>query len=399
MNYLLFFLSFFTAMILAMLVIPRILVIAVRHSLYDIPDTRKKHKGAVPRIGGVSFIPCILFSMMFTFGIFYMFADGSAIAGSYPNLSEFCLFVCAIILLYLGGIKDDLVGLRYRHKFLIQIIAALLIVFSGLQINHLHGLFGLHEIVWWVGIPLTVLIIVFIINAINLIDGMDGLASGISVFALCVYGTLFLLHGLWYYAVLAFSTIGVLVPFFYYNVFGDAAKKRKLFMGDSGSMSLGFILGFLAIRYTCSSPDVFVPIDNALVVAVSPLLVPMLDVLRVILIRLKSRRSPFQADRCHIHHKLLEMGLNKMTALILLLCISSGLCILNLFMMHYVNNLLIFAVDIVIWISVNQYFSYLIKKRRLHLHPTIKLQTPMPVPPEVEKQPTDASTQKKLARV
>ncbi len=363
MSNLFIILAFFASIILAMLVIPRILVIAVKHSLYDIPDARKTHTGAVPRIGGVSFIPCILFSMMFTLGVFYLIADGMDEYISYPNSSEVCLFICALLLLYLGGVKDDLVGLRYRHKFVIQLVSSLLIVFSGLYINNLYGFLGIYDVTPWIGVPLTVLVLVFIINAMNLIDGMDGLASGISIFALCVYGTLFLWHDVWYYSVLAFSTVGVLIPFFYYNVFGDVRKGRKLFMGDSGSMTLGLILGFLSIRYVHYSPDVMEPVGNTLVVAISPLLVPMLDVMRVILVRTKKGKHLFKADRSHIHHKLMDMGLDKSTALVILLGMSSGFCVINFILMPYLNSLLIFLIDIIVWTSVNMYFSYRVKKR------------------------------------
>lgn len=368
MSYLLVILSFFTSMILAMLVIPRILVIAVKHSLYDIPDERKTHTGAVPRIGGVSFIPCILFAMIFVFGLFDMFADGvSDFKYYHPNVSEFSLFFCGVLLLYLGGVKDDLVGLRYRHKFTIQIISSALIVFSGLYINNFYGLLGIYSIPFWIGMPLTVLVLVFVINAMNLIDGMDGLASGISIFALSVYGTLFLLHGLWFYSVLAFSTVGVLIPFFYYNVFGNVKKGRKLFMGDSGSLTLGLILGFLSVRYAHYSPGIMEPVGNTLVIAVSPILIPMLDVMRVILVRARNRKPLFEADRSHIHHKLMDMGLGKSTALVILLCISSGFCLINFILIGYLNSLVIFLIDIALWSSLNIYFSYLVRRRKLQL--------------------------------
>jgi UDP-N-acetylmuramyl pentapeptide phosphotransferase/UDP-N-acetylglucosamine-1-phosphate transferase len=364
MSYLYTFIAFITSMVLAMLVIPRILVIAVKHSLYDIPNERKMHKSAIPRIGGVSFVPCILFAMMFAFSISNLYPGVAESHHHYPNNSEFYLFFCGLTLLYLGGVKDDLVGLRYRHKFTIQAISSLLIIFSGLYINNFYGFLGIHQLTPWIGVPLTVFVIVFITNAINLIDGMDGLASGLSIFALCIYGTLFLLHDSWPYAILAFSTVGVLIPFFYYNVFGNEKKGRKLFMGDSGSLTLGFILGFLAICYACSRPDAIRPIGNMLVIAVSPLLIPMLDVIRVILVRIKKRKHLFKADCSHIHHKLIRMEMKKMTALIVLFVINIGFCIINFALMNYLNNTFIFLIDIILWMTLNAYFSYKVKKKQ-----------------------------------
>ena len=285
----------------------------------------------------------------------------------YPKIYEFCLFFCGLLFLYLGGIKDDLIGMRFRAKFAIQIIASILIVFSGLYINNFYGFLTIYEVPIWIGIPLTIVVLVFIINAINMIDGMDGLASGISIFALCVYGTLFLLHGLWYYSILAFSTVGVLTTFFYYNVFGNVKKGRKLFMGDSGSLALGYILGFLSLRYVFYNPDIITPIGNTLVIAVSPILIPMLDVTRVMLSRVKRHKHLFKPDRNHIHHKLMDMNLGKSTALVVLLCITSGFCAINFALMRFLNSFYIFSIDIIVWILLNIYFTHLINKRNLKI--------------------------------
>ena len=365
MSYLITSISFLISMIFAMFVIPGILVIATKHSLYDIPDKRKTHIGAIPRIGGVSFIPCILFSMMLVFGVFYLLADRADYAEYFFNYSELNLFFCGLLLLYLGGVHDDLVGMRYPAKFAIQLAASLIIVFSGLYINNFYGLLNIYEVSPWIGIPLTVVVLVFIINAMNLIDGMDGLASGISIFALCVYGVLFQLYGAWYYSVLAFSTTGVLIPFFYYNVFGNAKRGSKLFMGDSGSLSLGLILGFLALQFAHYNPEFIKPAGNTLIIAVSPILIPMLDVMRVILSRAKSRKPLFEADRGHIHHKLMDMGFSKSTALITLLIINSGFCAINFVFISFLDSLFIITIDIALWVFINMYFTYVLKKRRL----------------------------------
>jgi UDP-N-acetylmuramyl pentapeptide phosphotransferase/UDP-N-acetylglucosamine-1-phosphate transferase len=358
--------SLITATVLAMFVLPKILVIAVKHSLYDEHNDRKTHEGSVPRIGGVSFIPCIFFAMMFSFGIFYKYADETGYSGYYPDLSEFSFFSCGALLIYLGGVKDDFIGLRYRHKFTMQIISSAFIVVPGLSINNFYGFLSIHEIIPWTGVPLTIFILIFIVNAINLIDGIDGLAASISIFALCIYGTLFLLHGIWHYAALAFSTVGVLVPFFYYNMFGSIRKRRKLFMGDSGSLTLGFILSFLALRYACHKPDFIAPIDNALVIAVSPILIPIFDVVRVILVRIKKRRHLFHADRSHIHHKLLDMGLSKSFVLLLIISLNAAFCIINFILMQHINCTFIFLVDILLWSVANVYFSYVIRRKNVN---------------------------------
>ena len=357
-------LSFAIATILARLVIPRILFIAAKHSLYDTQGDRKPHVGNIPRIGGVSFLPCILIATMFVLGVYYMFKEETETLTHYPDYSELNLLFCGLLLLYLAGVKDDLAGMRYRFKFIIQIISSSVIVFSGIYINNFYGLFGINEISPWVGIPLTVFVLVYITNAINLIDGIDGLASSICAFALCVYASQFMLHNSWIYAVLASSTLGVLFPFFYYNVFGDEKKGRKIFMGDSGSLTLGLILGFLAIRFAQYDPLVIKPFNNALVIAVSPLIIPMLDVTRVILSRIKRKQNIFKADKSHIHHKFLKLGVDQSKALILILFINGVFCMLNFALMFYVSALIIFTLDVTLWILLNMYITSLVKKRK-----------------------------------
>ncbi|MDR0700280.1 MAG: undecaprenyl/decaprenyl-phosphate alpha-N-acetylglucosaminyl 1-phosphate transferase [Tannerella sp.] len=342
------------------------MAIAIKYSLFDIQNERKIHKGSIPRLGGVSFIPCILFAMTFSIGIFYKYINESQYDGYYPNFLEYSLFVCGLLLIYLGGVKDDFIGIRYRHKFLIQILSAMFVVFSGLYINNFCGFLYIYEVTPWIGISLTIITLVFVVNAMNLIDGMDGLAASISIFALCIYGTLFLLHGIWVYAAFAFGTTGTLIPFFYYNMFGNAKKGHKLFMGDAGSQTLGFILGFLSIRYVYHMPEVMTPIGNALVIAISPILIPMLDVMRVMLVRIKKRRHLFKADRNHIHHKLLDMGLSKSFALVVILSLNATFCIINFILMQHVNCTLIFLADVIIWSVMNVCFSYAIKRKNVN---------------------------------
>jgi UDP-N-acetylmuramyl pentapeptide phosphotransferase/UDP-N-acetylglucosamine-1-phosphate transferase len=366
--------AFLSSIVLAYIVIPQILFIAAHHALYDIPNKRKRHKGNIPRIGGVSFVPCILISVMLSFGLFFM--NGHNISTVVPpNIKEFCFFFSAILLIYLAGVKDDLVGMRYKYKFCFQVYASILIISSGVYINNLHGLFGIYELTPWIGVPLTILAMVFVVNAMNLIDGMDGLASGISIIALCIYGFMYQLQGLWFYTLLAFSTVGVLIPFFYYNVFGDADKGKKIFMGDSGSLSLGFILGFLLIRYWNYSPELILPTGNTVIVAISPVMLPMLDVLRVMIIRIKNGKSIFKADRNHIHHKLTDIGLNNSISLAIILLTSIMFCIINLITSNFLRTEFILILDISLWFMLNLYFNSLIRQRPKEIKSYVEMRT------------------------
>lgn len=357
MAYLLIILSLLISIILSALIIPRILVVAFRKKLFDIPDERKVHSGIIPRLGGISFVPTILFSLAFTTGLRYLIGYEIPVNRLHFIIPEFYFLICGLTLLYLSGIKDDLVGLRYRSKFVIQIIAASLIPLSGLWINNLYGLFGIDELTPWLGIPFTILLTVFIVNAINLIDGIDGLASGLSSISLLTLGSLYIYYDQWIYAMLAFSTLGVLLPFFYYNVFGKVNRCKKIFMGDTGSLTLGYILAFLAIAYANNNSERAPYSEGAIVVAFSTLIVPMFDVIRVILVRARNHKSLFNADRNHIHHKFLAMGLNPSKAMICILIMASMFCCLNIILASAVNNNFLLLGDIIIWVGLNIWFD------------------------------------------
>lgn len=352
MNVIFIMIAFGISTYIAWLIIPRILLISFRKKLFDIPDERKVHKHAIPRLGGVSFFPTILFSCCSVLVIRTLMGYGiSTLSASYI-LPEFLVLICGMVLLYLTGIADDLVGVRYRQKFVIQIICACLFPAVGLWINDFYGLFGIDLLPAWFGIPFTILTIVFITNAINLIDGIDGLASGLSSVALLIFGFLYIEKGLWIYSMFAFSTFGVLVPFFYYNVFGSAEHARKIFMGDTGSLTLGYILSFLAIKYSQNTD--FIPItQGAFLIAFSTLIVPAFDVVRVVIVRIYHGKSPFEPDKNHIHHQFLAMGFTVRKSMLLILLISCVLSGLNILLMPNVNNTILLIGDIIVWIGLN----------------------------------------------
>lgn len=357
MNVIFIMIAFGISTYIAWLIIPRILLISFRKKLFDIPDERKVHKHAIPRLGGVSFFPTILFSCCSVLVIRTLMGYGiSTLSASYI-LPEFLVLICGMILLYLTGIADDLVGVRYRQKFVIQIICACLFPAVGLWINDFYGLFGIDLLPAWFGIPFTILTIVFITNAINLIDGIDGLASGLSSVALLIFGFLYIEKGLWIYSMFAFSTFGVLVPFFYYNVFGSAERDRKIFMGDTGSLTLGYILSFLAIKYSQNNETVTSYAEGAFVIAFSTLIVPAFDVIRVVIVRVRNRTSPFEPDKNHIHHKFLAMGFTPRRAMVVILMISCGFSGANILLMPYVDNTIMLVMDIIVWIGLNLWWD------------------------------------------
>ena len=230
--------------LLSLFVIPRISLVSLRCRLFDAVDERKIHTAPIPRLGGLAFFPCIIVSVSVVI-VFNNLLTGHNLLDFYSTTRLLSL-VSALVMIYLMGMMDDLVGVRYRSKFIIQILCAVLLVSSGFCLNDLHGLFGFHALPQWFAFPFSVLLLVYVMNALNLIDGIDGLASGLSGIALLAFGVMFTVLGWRLYAFLAFAGLGVLLPFFYFNVFGNPNRGQKIFMGDTGSLTIGLLLGVLA---------------------------------------------------------------------------------------------------------------------------------------------------------
>jgi len=353
--------GFLMAVLLGQIIIPRILVISLRKRLFDQPDSRKVHHRPISRLGGVTFFPVILI-VMCTIGLL-QFYEMENITSSV--ISESLCLVAGLMLLYMIGVCDDLIGVRYRRKFEVQILAAAFLPFAGLSIQNLGGLFGWYEISPLVGVPLTMLLTVFLINAINLIDGIDGLASGLCMVAITLFGMSFAWHGSWMYALLAFASVGVLVPFFFYNVFGNANRGHKIFMGDTGSLTLGFILSVMVVKYVSVMVQESSRLDGApVVMAFSVLLVPSLDVCRVVLNRFRRRVHPFKPDKSHIHHKFLNMGFTPRRSMILIQLMAVAFIVLTLVLLRIgLLAPVVFMLDILVWTLMNVWFSRIISRR------------------------------------
>lgn len=355
------FLCLILSFIFSSIILPQIMSISKRKRLYDIPNSRKSHKDKVPRLGGIAFFPSIVLSMSLVVGYRYLigFPMNEQLAGNI--LLEFLFLSAGCLFLYMMGIEDDLIGVRYRKKFITQFIVAGLLPVSGFYLTNLYGLFGVFELPSYVGIPLTILLVVFITNAVNLIDGIDGLAAGGSTFSFVVIGWMFFQKELWLYSMLAFSAAGCLIPFLYYNIWGF--KGRKMFMGDAGSLSLGFLLSFLIIKFplyiSVTEPDV-----KNLVIPFTLLFIPMFDTCRVMVVRAIHHRPLFLADRNHLHHKCLAAGMTHLQATGLVLAFTIGLLILNNWLVGICNINVLMVIDLLLGMGLSRSLTICIR----HFH-------------------------------
>ncbi|MCQ2244871.1 MAG: undecaprenyl/decaprenyl-phosphate alpha-N-acetylglucosaminyl 1-phosphate transferase [Bacteroidaceae bacterium] len=311
-------------------------------------DERKLHSTNVPRLGGMAFLPSMLLSFMIAIVVYHFSCVEVKI-----NLWTVGV-VSGMVIVYVTGLFDDFSELAPKYKYFAQFIAASLMPLCGLYLNNLYGLFGLYEISPYFGVPLTIFLIMFVNNSINLIDGIDGLAASLCIIALIVYVAVFIHFDFVVYAALVTGIIGVLVAYMYFNIFGNAEKGTKIFMGDSGSLLLGYMLSFFALKHCVQNESVMPDRDYALLLPLTIMIVPTFDVVRVIIVRKMHGLSMSQPDKRHIHHKLLAVGLNQHQALGVL--VVSQLCFIALnyaLWLMDINCNIIVAVDAVVFVFCN----------------------------------------------
>lgn len=286
-----YLLSFIVAAMAVFVVHPSLVKIAHLKSIVDNPDARKLNKVPVPVLGGVG----VFFGIMFSLSVAGYYVEGMNI--------QFELIIAMLIMLY-TGVGDDILQLSPRLRFALQIFVVCLMMFlDGIYIDDFHGLWGIGRLPWYIAVTLTIFSCVGIINSINLIDGVDGLCSGYGVFASLAFAFCFLRMGDVSYAILAFAVAGAIFPFMLHNMFGE---RYKMFLGDGGSLVLGFICSLYVMRVIQSGNEVVSESTISLTLAV--LAIPVFDTLRVMTARIIAKRSPFSPDKTHLHHMFIRLG-------------------------------------------------------------------------------------------
>ena len=356
-----FLLSFFLGAVIVRLVAQ----IAYQRSIFDIPDERKIHHVPVPRLGGVAFLPTMVIIIAFCIATLYRY---NLVRHQFTENVVFVRLLYmtgSAMILYIVGLADDLIGLGYKTKFLFQFFAAAVIISSGIWINNLYGVFGINEISPWIGIPLSMLVIIFVSNAINLIDGIDGLASGIVIISLTCLSIIFVYERQFSLAMTSLSALGAVSAFWIFNVFGSPETKTKIYMGDAGSLTLGLILCFLILSLgTFEGHNGLTRNCKYFIIAFSSLMIPLLDVVRLIIFRLKHHKNPFQADMNHVHHKLIQLGATPRQALVTLLLVDVILVLGNAFFSMYVNVNLLLVLDVLLYYLAMLFLTDRIEKEK-----------------------------------
>ncbi len=299
MDFLRCFYSFMTALFAALIMVPFLRQWALDKNSVDQPDARKIHDVPMPRLGGIAIFLAFLFS-----AIIFLPIDES-IRG----------LLAGMLIIFATGVVDDLNGLTSRRKFAGQIAACLTTILVGkLYLTDLGNLFGFGPVIMpaWVGVPFTVFAVVGVINAINLIDGLDGLAGGVSSIALTAFFLIGWLENDPVTMILSAALVGAIFGFLKYNFY-----PARIFMGDTGSMVVGYVLAFIAVASTQRSGSSISPMVPVLILGL-----PLLDTVWVMMRRIAKRMSPFTADRTHIHHQFLDLGFEHRFTVVIIYAIS-----------------------------------------------------------------------------
>ncbi|HEX3168046.1 MAG TPA: MraY family glycosyltransferase [Chitinophagaceae bacterium] len=283
-------LTYVMAFVLTLIFIPPVIFMVKRFKLFDRPNARKEHIVPTPTFGGISIFAGMMVSLLFWFKFY-----------NHPSIITFFL---SMILLFGVGIMDDLKDLAARYKLVIEAGVATLLAISGIRITSFGGLFGINELHITAQYIITVVTIVGITNALNLIDGIDGLAGGLGFMSLVTLGIFLTISKDLNYAMIAFALAGALLGFLYFNF-----NPARIFMGDTGSLMLGFVIAVLCVqlmKINSIHPTPVVP--NIYVFTLGIVMIPVFDTLRVFGTRIWKGRSPFSADKTHIHHLITNKG-------------------------------------------------------------------------------------------
>lgn len=344
-------LSFVTSFVISFAAIPSIIAISKKKHLFDEPNDRTSHSLAVPTLGGLAIFAGMLFSIIF-WTPFKYFGDLQYI-------------LCAFILLFLIGAKDDIDPVSPLKKFIAQLFAAGILFFkANIRITTLYSIFGVGELPFWLSLLVTVFVIILLVNAFNLIDGINGLAASISILSSLVFGYWFYTVGRIELAVIAFAMMGSVAAFLRFNL-----NPAKIFMGDTGSLLIGLVAAILSIEFIeqnklmTDSID-YIPAAPAMAIAV--LIIPGFDTLRVMSLRILRGKSPFKPDKNHLHHQLLNLGLNHVQSTLTLVVVNIGFIVFA-FSLRHMGNVKLSIFLLLISIALSALLDLAIRQKKKEL--------------------------------
>ena len=317
--------AFLVGLVVSFLVMPLIIAALKRKNLIDTPDRRKIHRTITPSMGGIGIMTGIVISLLIWL--------------TFSGIVEYKYMLAGVGLLFVAGIRDDLIPISARIKLIVQILAALIVVFNGVIINSGYGLFGFYELHFTFRAFISIGFIIFFTNSFNLIDGLDGLAGSIALIISSFFSIWFFLNGNFYLAIIAGATSGAIIGFLYYNW-----MPAKIFMGDTGALSLGFLFSVFALVFINQDYELgteWYKYNAPVAIMIAILIIPLFDTARIIVVRLAKKKSPFEPDNNHTHHVLMRLGLSHAQVALTLSSFNILFIILITFFRNYGDHILL----------------------------------------------------------
>lgn len=339
--------------VIAYLILPVIINVVKIKRLFEKVSVRSSHVTPVPSFGGVSFFIVILLSLSFAGQIY----SGNQVLALLPG----------VIVVFFTGLKDDMTGTKPLTKIYAQLLAGIsLILYPQFEITHLNGFLGIFDISAGIMFPLGLIIIIFFINAFNLIDGIDGLAALVGIVIFLCYSVIFALVNDWLMLSVSLSLIGAFVAFLRYNL---SRNGKKIFLGDTGSLLIGFIIIAFTL-YIMSNEyakqlTFIAPVQNIPIILIAILFVPIYDALRIFIDRMSQKRSPFSADRGHLHHIVLDrFQLSHRRTSFVIALLNVLLVLVVTIVCHYFSQLMSILIFALIIAFISIYLFALAKKMK-----------------------------------
>jgi UDP-GlcNAc:undecaprenyl-phosphate/decaprenyl-phosphate GlcNAc-1-phosphate transferase len=336
-----------TSFAICFLILPVIIKYSLKKNIVVEPGLRKVHKKITPSMGGIAIFMGLLFASLIWIDV--------------ELWKEVRIILIALIMIFFIGVRDDLVPISPYTKLMGQAITAfILIVIFDLRLKSFYGLTNLDEIPLWFSYTITIFTIIVITNAYNLIDGLDGLAGTVGSIAMLTFGIWFYLTGDTVFAVFSFAMLGALIAFLIFNW-----EPSKVFMGDTGAMVVGMLLAIISIHFIhynfnlpASNPYRF---TGSVSTAICILIIPLADTLRIFIIRLARRQSPFRADKSHIHHAFIQLGFSHQTTVLVLGMVQVLFILAGLYFRHFSDTYMlvgIFSIVLLSSLGLNKVLSH-----------------------------------------
>ncbi|MDH3698489.1 MAG: undecaprenyl/decaprenyl-phosphate alpha-N-acetylglucosaminyl 1-phosphate transferase [Flavobacteriaceae bacterium] len=368
---------FIGAFLMTYLTIPKIIGVVEYKRLMDNPTKRSSHLSKTPTLGGIAFFYTLIFALFFIQGR--------------DTFNEATFIIPGLTILFIVGLKDDLVVLSPGSKLIAQAVAVSFILANeSFTIFSLNGFLNINEIPYYLYLAIGMFIMIIIINSYNLIDGIDGLASIVGIVILIIYTTIFYSSQEYFFALLSITMNAILMAFFGFNI----SSHRKIFMGDTGSLIVGFVISILTLKFLALKPEAYESLpfllENAPLIAIAILIVPLFDTARVFTIRIVNNRGPFSPDRNHIHHVLIDFwGLSHKQASFIIGCFNLLFVLLFIILGSTTKNIwmvmiLVGSVVILGYIFFKYNYSFATLKQKIRLR---KKLDEFGIKQEKEKQP------------